>query len=91
MTDARRVWAAVVAVGLATAAWCAVAAPARATFGARTTADEPQYLLSAISLWEDGDLDIDDELAAERWRDFHEAGSARADQAARGRTAAEPP
>jgi hypothetical protein len=63
----------VVGVGLLTAAWCAAAAPARATFGARTAADEPQYLLSALSLWEDGNLDIDDELAAERWRDFHEA------------------
>ncbi|MGH9120065.1 MAG: hypothetical protein ACRD0A_20015 [Acidimicrobiales bacterium] len=64
---------AVVGVGLLTAAWCAAAAPARATFGSRTAADEPQYLLSALSLWEDGDLAIDDELAAERWRDFHEA------------------
>jgi hypothetical protein len=60
-------------VALATALWCAVAVPARATFGARTTADEPQYLLSALSLWEDQSLDISDELAAERWRDFHEA------------------
>jgi len=33
--------------------------------------DEPQYLLSALSLAEDGDLDISDELAAERWRVFH--------------------
>ena len=46
--------------------------PARATVGARTTADEPQYLLTALSLWEDRDLDIGDELAAERYRDFHE-------------------
>jgi hypothetical protein len=50
-----------------------VAIPARATYGARTTADEPQYLLSAISLYEDHDLDIADELRDERWRDFHEA------------------
>ena len=40
---------------------------------ARTTADEPQYLLTAISLAEDADLDIADELAAGRWRDFHAA------------------
>jgi hypothetical protein len=46
---------------------------ARATYGAQTTADEPQYLLSALSLWEDGDLDISDELADERYREFHEA------------------
>lgn len=46
---------------------------ARATHGARTTADEPQYLLSATSLAEDADLDIADELADERWRAYHTA------------------
>jgi hypothetical protein len=60
-------------VGMLAAVVGLAALPARATNGARTTADEPQYLLSALSLWEDGDLDIGDELAAERWRDFHEA------------------
>lgn len=49
-----------------------IALPARATYGARTSADEPQYLLSALSLAEDRDLWVDDELAAERYRDFHE-------------------
>ena len=39
--------------------------------GARTTADEPQYLLTAISLATDRDLDIADELVAGRWRAFH--------------------
>src|SRR3712207_9364480 len=34
-------------------------------------ADEPQYLLTAISLATDGDLDIADELADGRWRPFH--------------------
>jgi hypothetical protein len=62
-----------VLVGLLAAAWAGVALPARATYGARTTADEPQYLLSALSIWQDGDLNIADELAAEQWRDFHEA------------------
>jgi hypothetical protein len=47
--------------------------PARATQGARTTADEPQYLLTAQSLAEDGDLDISDELAGQQWRAYHEA------------------
>jgi hypothetical protein len=42
-----------------------------ATHGTQTTADEPQYLLTAISLAEDGDLDIADELAEARWRSFH--------------------
>lgn len=53
--------------------WAALGAGARASTGGRLTADEPQYLLSAISLAEDGDLDIADELAGERWRDFHRA------------------
>ena len=44
-----------------------------ATRGAQTTADEPQYLLTALSIWEDFSLDISDELAAERYREFHEA------------------
>jgi hypothetical protein len=61
------------AVGLLVAAWGLLGVPARATYGARVTADEPQYLLTAISLWEDRSLDISDELREERWRDFHEA------------------
>jgi len=71
--SARRLGAVLVAVGLVVAAWTAVGVPARATYGARTSADEPQYLLSALSLAEDRSLDISDELAAQRWRDFHEA------------------
>jgi hypothetical protein len=63
---------AAVVVGLVVAAWALIALPARATRGARLTADEPQYLLSALSLAEDRDLAIDDELAAQRYRDFHE-------------------
>jgi hypothetical protein len=42
-----------------------------ATHTTRTTADEPQYLLTAISLVRDGDLDIADELAEGAWRPFH--------------------
>jgi hypothetical protein len=64
---------AMVLVGLLAFGFGLLVLPARATYGARTTADEPQYLLSALSLWEDRDLDITDELAEERWRDFHEA------------------
>ena len=51
--------------------WAATGIGARATYGARVTADEPQYLLSAISLAEDHDLDIADELAERRWLAFH--------------------
>ncbi|MGH3649424.1 MAG: hypothetical protein ACRDU9_01845, partial [Acidimicrobiia bacterium] len=67
--ELRFVFALGVVVTLLTAAGIGV----RATHGAQTTADEPQYLLSALSLWEDGDLDIGDELAEERYRTFHEA------------------
>ncbi|HEY8454896.1 MAG TPA: hypothetical protein VIL34_04840 [Actinopolymorphaceae bacterium] len=42
----------------------------RATHGGHAAVDEPQYLLTALSLAEDGDLDIADELAQERWRAF---------------------
>jgi hypothetical protein len=45
---------------------------ARATYGARVSADEPQYLLTAISLGEDASLDISDELTDQRFRPFHE-------------------
>jgi hypothetical protein len=54
----------------------ALGAGVRSTFGGEAAVDEPQYLLTALSFWEDaGDdpLDISDELAAERWRDFHDA------------------
>jgi hypothetical protein len=44
----------------------------RATYGARVSADEPQYLLTALSLAEDASLDISDEIEGERYRSFHE-------------------
>lgn len=62
----------VVVVGLVTFAWSTLALDARATFQTRTTADEPQYLLTALSLWEDRSLEITDELAEERFHPFHE-------------------
>jgi len=42
----------------------------RATFGAHVAVDEVQYLLSALSVAEDGDLDISDEWTDRRWADF---------------------
>ncbi len=59
-------------VGLVVAAWAMVALPVRATYGARVTADEPQYLLSALSLGEDLDLDISDEIRDRAYGPFHE-------------------
>lgn len=70
MTSLREI-AGLVLFGLAIFAIAALGIGARATYGAQTTADEPQYLLTALSLWEDGSLDISDELAEERYRDFH--------------------
>ena len=62
-----------IVAGCALAATLAALAflPGRALLSGRTAADEPQYLLTAISLAEDRDLDIADELGAARWRDFH--------------------
>lgn len=69
----RRLAVALVALGTLAAGVAAVGTTVRATYGAQTTADEPQYLLTALSLFDDGDLNIADELSGERWRDFHEA------------------
>ena len=44
----------------------------RASYGARTTGDEPYYLITAASLWEDGNLDISDEIEAEAFHEWHE-------------------
>jgi len=42
----------------------------RALETAHVAVDEEQYVLTAISLAEDGDLDITDELVGQRWRAF---------------------
>lgn len=61
---------------VAVAVWSfAIALPAigaRATYGARVTSDEPQYLTTAISIAEDFDLDISDELTEGRFEPYHE-------------------
>jgi hypothetical protein len=64
--------AAMLAVALVAFAAAVAGIGARASYGAQVTADEPHYLMTAISLWEDGDLDVRDEFAAQRYRDFHE-------------------
>ena len=61
------------AVGCAVAVWVAIGTVAPATRSAHTTADEPQYLITAISLGEDHNLDVSDERAESRYRTFHEA------------------
>ncbi len=69
----RRQWWAVVLTGVVATLAALPGMGVRATYGAQLTADEPHYLLTAISVAEDGDLDVSDELATERWRSFHEA------------------
>lgn len=59
-------------VGLAAFLLVVAGIGARATYGARTSADEPQYLLTALSIAEDGDLDIANQLSAGAYREFHE-------------------
>lgn len=65
----RRALVVVFVVGSAAAAF---GIEVRASYGARVTADEPQYLLTALSLAEDRSLDISDEIAARRFEPFHE-------------------
>lgn len=71
-SDSRLRWAMLAAALVATLA-AMPGAFVRSTHGGAAAVDEPQYLLTAISLAEDGDLDIDDELDAARWRAFHDA------------------
>lgn len=63
---------AVAAAALVAVVAALIGLPARATYGARTSADEPQYLLTATSLAADGDLDIADEIATAAYLDYHE-------------------
>lgn len=64
----------VLLVGLVSFAAALIGIDARATDGARVTSDEPQYLLTALSLGQDFDLDISDEIADEAYLPFHEVG-----------------
>ncbi|HEX2498043.1 MAG TPA: hypothetical protein VHO00_04535 [Actinomycetes bacterium] len=61
---------AVVLVFLVATVAAAAGIGVRATFGAHVAVDEVQYLLSALSVAEDGNLDISDEWAEQRWADF---------------------
>ena len=58
--------------GLVSFAAAAAGLDVRASYGARVTGDEPYYLLTAISLAEDRDLDVSDEIAGGSFRPFHE-------------------
>src|SRR4051794_28493433 len=69
--DRRSLRRAMVLVGLVVALAAAVGIPARATYGAQVTADEPQDLLTADALARTGDLDIGPGLRAQTWRAYH--------------------
>ena len=58
-------------VAISTFFFAMVAINARATYGAKISVDEPQYLLSALSIVEDGNLDISDELDERRYWTYH--------------------
>lgn len=64
----RRLAAACLLVALVAGLAAGFGAKVPSTSLARISVDEPQYVLSAISLAEDGDLDIGDELRDGRWR-----------------------
>jgi hypothetical protein len=61
------------AIGLLVAGWTALGAAVPAARAARTTADEPQYLMTALSLGEDHNLDVADEREHQQFRAFHRA------------------
>ena len=63
---------ALVLVALTALAASAAGIGVHGSHGARTTGDEPHYLLTAISLAEDGDLDVSDEIGRLAYRPFHE-------------------
>lgn len=68
----RSVTAMLLLVGLLAFLSAGLGAGVRSTYGGHVAVDEPQYLLSALSLWEDHDLDISDELAERRYLAFHD-------------------
>jgi len=70
---ASAVAAAMLVAALAAVLAAGLGAGVRTTFGGQAAVDEPQYLLTALSLWEDHSLDISDELADRRWSDFHDS------------------
>ncbi len=63
-------WAAMVMVAVVATAAAAAGIGIGATDEQHAAVDETQYLLTATSIAEDGDLDISDELAFRRWSPF---------------------
>lgn len=72
LAQRRRFLAATALVATFATVSAALGAPVRSSIYARATGDEPEYLLTALSLAEDGSLDVSDEIERERYRAFHE-------------------
>lgn len=68
----RRLLVAAVVAGLVSLTVAALGISIRAADVGAAAVDEPQYLLTATSLWEDGDLDISDERAQGRAEAFYD-------------------
>jgi hypothetical protein len=68
----RRFTGVLVGVAVIVTAWTAASVGARASYGARTTGDEPHYLITAISLADDRSLTVGDEIAERTYLPFHE-------------------
>lgn len=66
----RRVFLAALVLALAFAGFNQLAVPLRASHGARVTGDEPFYLLTTVSLMEDGDLDLANDYQLKRYRAY---------------------
>ena len=65
-----RLWLVGAAVALVAVAAAALGIGVPATPDEPVAVDEPQYLLTALSLAQDGDLDIGNQLAERQWRRF---------------------
>jgi hypothetical protein len=68
----RRLGPAMTVVAVVSFVAAAAGIDVRASYGARTTGDEPYYLITAASLWEDRDLEISDEIEAEAFQEWHD-------------------
>lgn len=68
----RRLSVMMVIVAVTSIAAAAAGIDVRASYGARTTGDEPYYLITAVSLWNDRELDISDEIETGAFREWHE-------------------
>ncbi len=72
MQSAAAAWRFAAAAGVLAFCLALPGVGARSTYGAQTSVDEPQYLMTALSLAEDFDLDVSDEIEEEAYLSFHE-------------------